>query len=240
MKNQYYGDNRDLFKYDLITKIMEQASFLHQFTFIPMLTPNDNRSDGNQRDLSKARAGFRNDALVKFLGPIHPLKKEDRDFTEIKSYFEEKDIKTTIYVYREGVFFSNKNRGDYFRDIPSDSLRDAFVFFDPDNGLEIKNNTEKHLRYNELGELYARAPGSDSMFMVIQFFPRVGREEYIKRRLSDLASISGEVSYITDGHIVLFFLARNKKTNGALKKILKGYISDYDDLKMGGSADRSL
>lgn len=48
MKNQYFGDNRDLFKYDLVHKIINAryAGLPKRFTFIPMLTENDNTKQG--------------------------------------------------------------------------------------------------------------------------------------------------------------------------------------------------
>jgi hypothetical protein len=55
MKNQYVGDKRDLFKYDFARKVCQELGL--GFTFIRMLTAPDGRSDGNQFDLSKARAG---------------------------------------------------------------------------------------------------------------------------------------------------------------------------------------
>jgi hypothetical protein len=37
MKNQYFGDNRDLFKWDLIRKVAEY-NLVNQVIYIPMLT----------------------------------------------------------------------------------------------------------------------------------------------------------------------------------------------------------
>ena len=45
MKNQYFGDNRDLFKYDLVHTIIRarHAGLPSRFTFIPMLTKDEKR-----------------------------------------------------------------------------------------------------------------------------------------------------------------------------------------------------
>ena len=37
MKNQYFRDIRDLFKYDLLTELIDNISALDQFILIPML-----------------------------------------------------------------------------------------------------------------------------------------------------------------------------------------------------------
>ena len=66
VKNQYFGDTRDLFKYDLALHCMASTG-LRRLTFIPTLTPDDGSADGRHVDLAKARAGSRNRPLVEFL-----------------------------------------------------------------------------------------------------------------------------------------------------------------------------
>jgi hypothetical protein len=69
MKNQYFGDIRDLFKYDMVVWLIRQISSLENFTFIPMLTENDpSKKDGSQTDPTKAKAGFINEDLKKSPG----------------------------------------------------------------------------------------------------------------------------------------------------------------------------
>ena len=50
MKNQYFGDNRDLFKYDLFLKIIQKTDSVNRFTFIPMLTPDVRSSQNAKRE----------------------------------------------------------------------------------------------------------------------------------------------------------------------------------------------
>ncbi len=64
MKNQYFGDKRDLFKYDLALRVCQKLGL--GFTFIPMLTAPDNRTDGNQIDYENAKAGYKDLALKGF------------------------------------------------------------------------------------------------------------------------------------------------------------------------------
>ena len=56
MKNQYFGDNSDVFKYDLIYQIM-QVGLVNYFTFIPMLTENDHKNHGEKSNRKKAMVG---------------------------------------------------------------------------------------------------------------------------------------------------------------------------------------
>ena len=45
MKNQYFADRRDLFKFDLLLDIAEHQR--KRLVLIPMLTPNDESGEGN-------------------------------------------------------------------------------------------------------------------------------------------------------------------------------------------------
>jgi len=49
-RNQYFGDTRDLFKYDLAMHCMEHAG-LSRLNFVPMLTPDDGSADGRHVDI---------------------------------------------------------------------------------------------------------------------------------------------------------------------------------------------
>ncbi|MDK2890576.1 MAG: hypothetical protein PWR21_1208 [Methanoculleus sp.] len=64
-----------------------------------MLTANDNRTDGNKRGFDermKGRPGSENDELMKYLHNYHLRAPEDRDFTEIRHFFEKKGVQTEI------------------------------------------------------------------------------------------------------------------------------------------------
>ena len=227
MKNQYFGDNRDLFKYDLITEIMQGVSALDKFTFIPMLTPNDTRSDGNDRDIRKAKAGFENGELVKFLKPIHLKKKEERDFRIISDYFGKKRIKTEIYVGHDNEFFSKENRRDYFESVGLGLLHNSLVFLDPNNGLEIKKSTERHVLYSEIEGLFNKINQTKTIVMIIQFFPREKHYPYIRRRLSEFPGINCHYAWIADSRTVFFILTNDDKYSVDINNILKTYQRRY-------------
>lgn len=227
MKNQYFGDNRDLFKYDLVTEIMKGfKKSIDKFTFIPMLTQNDNRNDGNERDLGKARAGYKNTRLVKFFKPIHRMSKDRRDFQKIKKYYEAVQIKLEIYNPDKEIYFTHRERLEYFRSINQDLLENALIVIDPDNGLEVKNNSKKHLFYYEVERMYNEIDNR-SIIMIFQFFPRVKREKYINYRLSELSRITNNFAFVSDDIITFFFLTRNSEGIEALRKLLTAYTVAY-------------
>lgn len=239
MKNQYFGDVRDLFKYDLIQEVMEQSPALRQFSFIPMLTENDGRSDGNKRitnDKSlQDRLGSQNSELVDCLRKYDTIAPDDRDFREIGDFFEDKGIRTAIYHPADHLpedYFTHGGRDVYFSGIPNDYLASALVFVDPDNGLEVKKPSEKHIRYPEIMSLLERM-SDDSLLMIYQHFPREKHNEYIKKRLKELHNkTKSESLWITDDEIVFFFVAKRDETHPDLKDVLSGYSSRYEKCRV--------
>ena len=94
MKNQYFGDSRDLFKYDLVFQIIK-AGLVQHFTFIPMLTKNEadeKHGEDNKRD---GKPGSGNKALVNYLDKCR--KEGKRNIKQINRFFQDHDINLTIY-----------------------------------------------------------------------------------------------------------------------------------------------
>jgi hypothetical protein len=81
MKNQFFGDNRDLFKYDIIYQIVQRIGQIRHFTFIPMLTE-DSGNHGNQIERKQAKAGFNNRELQKDLDKC--INSNERNISKIK------------------------------------------------------------------------------------------------------------------------------------------------------------
>ncbi len=75
MKNQYFGDRRDFFKFDLLLDLVEcQRS--RRLLFIPMLTPNDGSGEGRFVSYS---SGSRRRFLFDFLRDAVALGRQDMD-----------------------------------------------------------------------------------------------------------------------------------------------------------------
>lgn len=230
MKNQYFGDIRDLFKYDLIQRLLKEISSLQKFTFIPMLTKDDpKRGDGNKRDFARAkkdgRPGTNNEGLIGFLKKYG--EKDKRDFTTIGNYFRSKGIKVLIYRDKGHEYYEHKARDRYFKNIPGEYLHKSLVFADPDNGLEVNNSTKKHLLYSKVRELYD-CMDEGSILMIYQQFPREKHIEYLCKRAIELKKLTEDLSiYISDNEIIFFLLTKNGGLKNQLEKIISRYKGDY-------------
>ncbi|VVB87748.1 Uncharacterised protein [uncultured archaeon] len=226
MKNQYFGDIRDLFKYDLISRICQENALPKRVLFIPMLTENDNNRDGNKNDYSKAKAGVQNEKLKNFLDCCR--KRDKRDVKEIESYFKSYGMEIHICYDK----FINRERGNYFNKIKEKSqfFSRSLIFLDPDNGLEIKNYNKKHLLYNEVEDLYTKMDAW-SILMIYQQFPREPHIGYRCRRAKELEiRTKNSPLQISDNEIVFFFLTKNEELKHQLELLLNKYKTKYPKL----------
>lgn len=227
MKNQYFGDVRDLFKYDLVLTIMRGVKRLNRFLFVPMLTPDDSRADGGKTDYFRARAGTRNRDLVEHLQAC--VEGNRRDIHEIESYFSERGIGLTVHGEGQPLF-SQQNRGNYFNSIDDRLLFSSLILLDPDIGLEVKDADEKHLMYAEVKQLYKRMR-YNSALMIFQYLPRENRPTYLYRRCMELKHLTGDDPlHVSDNEIIFFFLTKNKALKGELSRVLAEYGQVYPDL----------
>lgn len=239
MKNQYFGDIRDLFKYDLIKSIMEQTSSLQGTSIIPMLTKPEKRSDGNKRNFEMAkkngRPGTRNSKLIRFLKQYKKNIKE-RQVKKISIYFKFIGFKTIFFDGNDNnKYFENTIRSEYFSNVPVKLLYKSLIFIDPDIGLQIKNSTEKHLHFEEVKYLYDNMD-ENSILMIYQHFPRNRKyKEYMPEgRSKRLKEICGDKPiYISDNEIIFFFLAKNKIIRDKLAEVVTNYKNSYKNLKIG-------
>ncbi len=220
MKNQYFGDVRDLFTYDLSLHLLRRISRLDRFLFVPMLTPDDGTGHGGRVCWERAKAGNRNLELIDFLR----LRVEGgrRDVREIEAFFRASGV--DIAIHGQGLgYFSMVNRSSYFQSIDPRMLRSSLVLLDPDIGLEVRDADEKHLMYSEVKQLFRRM-GYNSLMMIFQYLPRENRPSYLYRRTMELKGLTGDPpEYISDNEVIFFLLCKNP----SLKEEMRGALRDY-------------
>ena len=224
MKNQYFGDNKDLFTYDLIFHVM-QAALVNHFTFIPMLTDPDDTGYGGKTIRNQAKVGTLNKELMTFLDEC--VREGRRGIAQLNNFFARYTIKMTTYYGKE-KYFSHQKRREYFDQIGDRLLKNSLVCVDPDIGLELKQSGKEHVLYVELKNLYQRMD-SCSILMICQYFPRVDHHEYLHRRSEELKEkIAGEEPIcIDDDEIVFFFLTKDESLSHSLTHVIKDYAATY-------------
>ncbi len=204
MKNQYFGDVNDFLKYDLVLTLVEKLDNTKAFTFIPMLTPNDDSGDGG---LIKYDGGRRRD-LERFLKRC--IRDMYRNILNLRFFMASQDIE--YRPYRDAEYFRHEDREEYFDSIDPEMLKGSVVLIDPDNGLEVKSmrkrNGHKYLRYGELRRIYDGID-DDSLVLVYQHIPRVKREKYFSAIAKRIRDATGAYPLcLSDNRIVFFILAK--------------------------------
>jgi len=233
MKHQYFGDKRDLFKYDLILHLSKELNLKNAY-FISMLTKNDKSKQGNEINY-KNSIGSNNFGLIKFLKNKRDNKKEKRNANLISEYYKLQDVKIKFCVKEQIDYFSNKNRLDYFDSISKEIKNvKGILFFDPDNGLEVLNNKEKHIKYIELKKIYNEIDKS-SVIVIYQHRQRFSKEnnweEYLKDKTFELEILfDNEAYFIAEDEIAFFIIAKHSGLNNKIKNSLIEYQNLYKKL----------
>jgi len=224
MKHQYFGDIIDLFKFDLLAHTAMDLR-LGGITFIPMRTDNDNTTEGSKRNYDKAKAGAKNKTLIEFLKGYEELSK--RDAKEISKFFASIKVQ---FKYCCDETFTHKGREIYFSKLLGSSFDNQLLFFDPDNGLQVKNNKDKHLLFHEI-ESFLNVICENSIIAVIQFRHRQDWKITIQKKLEDIRkNVSPLVTYIANDNIAFFMITKSEKQLSNIQQSLTKYKSVYTTL----------
>jgi hypothetical protein len=227
LKNQYFGDTRDLFKYDLILELLLKSNFLERFTFIPMLTERAENLHGKRTNYDNARSGTRRKELIKLLRRC--IAENRRNIVELEGFFRSLRLprRVEFEIYRKDEFFSHETRARYFSEISGQLMSRSVILVDPDIGLEVKsmkNREEKYVTYAEVELLFSRMD-RNSLLVIFQFVPRVKRRKYfiqIGRKLKRILRGSSIV-YVSDNQVVFFILTKTLEVQNHVANTINEY-----------------
>jgi hypothetical protein len=234
MNHRYFGDTRDLFKFDLVRHIMKSLPELEGFTFVPMLTEtNDtkNRKSARYNDLDTAyrsgKAGSQNRELKDHLERLQEISDDVEYLDGIVTYFTREKIRIDITGRQK---FTSRNQDSYFRSIFEAFPGNSLIFLDPDTGISESKADQKHVLLADIKKIYDHMD-QGSVLMIYQHFPRVNHEKYVRRLCTQLEECTGSGTVIiTDNEIVFFLLAKNQKLESRLRNTLECYADTYPGL----------
>lgn len=229
MKNQYFGDSRDLFKYDLLLDLVE-AHGHRRLTLIPMLTPPDGSREGG---LIRAKQGNRHRVIYEFLR--ESVNRGRRDIQQLRELMPQLGV--TYLPYRDDRWFDPGDRSAYFEEVPADQLENSVIFLDPDTGLESGTESymrnrglHKYLKYVDLAAIWSRA-SAHSAVVVYQHLQRNAllRSADLLSRLEVLSSLLAAPVWAVQRHDLSFFVAAKDKDIGReMSKALNYHCSKHD------------
>ncbi len=205
MKNKYFGDVNDYKKYGLLRALTGHGKMATMVCWV--LTEDDDGSDGR-------RIGYLE----------QPEEWRDHD-PEVFDYLRQQvlhhrirrvdaiagaDVLPNCRFYPPVVSDDLEARRDYFREFLKLAKGSQLVFFDPDNGLEVKSvpsgrkNSSKYLYWEEVEAAYA----AGHSLLIYQHLPRKPRKPFIRQLAARFRAATGVrrvLSYCTS-HVVFFLL----------------------------------
>lgn len=224
VKEQYVGDVNDYRKYALL-RLLGRSGL--KLGVCWMLTPNDERSDGNK------------------LGYLDQAKQERHDpqlFALLRRVRDEPDARRLgliegCEILPQAVFVNTTvpepqfERQLWFKQASAALTDTDLIFFDPDNGMEVgsvakgRRNSSKYVYRDELAATY-RAGHS---LLVYQHFQRKERESFIQAVADDLRRIAvhAEIWAIRTSHVV-FLLAIQPPHQPALSAAARHVLETAD------------
>jgi hypothetical protein len=209
VKNQYVGDINDFRKYGLLRTLSSEGAIRTGVCW--MLTPDDARNDGK---------------FISYLGTPQTWRAYDPVlFDRLSACVSEPEGRNLGCIEKAGIlpnalFHSDvlrdgvSERRRYFAEVHARFADQDLVFFDPDNGLEIKSspigrkNSRKFLYWSELVDTYA----AGHSVLVYQHFIREQRDRFITRIASEILQRTGAPALLAfrTPHVV-FLLAMQSK-----------------------------
>lgn len=212
MKNQYFGDINDYRKYGLLRLLINRGEIRTAVCW--MLTPNGSGGDGGFTGyLEQPDTWCHIDSLLFHHLRESVLQRGRRDVSEI----ENSDLLPSCCFFSERVPDDREARAVYHKDALDSARGCDLVFFDPDNGIEVKSrpvgrkDSSKYLCWHEIEE-FSRTGHS---LLIYQHFPRLPRDAFIEGRARELMRETGapEVISFRTSHVVFFLVPQAERQN---------------------------
>lgn len=203
MKDQYFGDINDYLKYGILRCLAEAG---WQLGVVWMLTPPDERKDGNKTKYLDAPTQWRHydPPLFDKLGQVVRVQE-----SRLVAHAEEDGLLPAARFYGEPVPKEQGARFRWFKDGLGKLSGASLLFFDPDNGLEVpsvrpsRKGADKYLTWHEVDDAWPRAS-----LLIFQHIPHEDHEKYARRKAGELGEHTpGGLVIPLETENVLFLLA---------------------------------
>lgn len=209
MKNQYFGDVNDYQKYGLLRTLIYGGQY--KIGVCWMLTADDGRTDGK---------------FTSFLNQPQVWRKYDPQLFDLlyKSVVSDRSRNVALAqntnmlpgaeFYSELLTDSRNHRTKYFNEMKEKFSNCRLIFFDPDNGIEIKSaakgrrNSAKYVYWDELNETYE----SGHSILLYQHFRREERTSFVERTIMEFqAQLNPHKIYWFRTSQVVYFLCLQER-----------------------------
>ena len=207
MKNQYVGDINDFRKYGLIRTLLGNDRLTAGVFWL--LTPDDGRQDGSR--LQYLNNGNHEGTLDPVLfSKLHNAVHTRRERSV--AIIEDMGLLPRTRFVSDLIPDNATGRSTVFRAGMAQLANCDLIFFDPDNGLEVKSKqlgskgSNKYLYLNEVESAFHRGHS----LLIYQHFPREKRPQYIAKRVLQLRQKTSNavIFSIATDHVCFFLVAQ--------------------------------
>jgi hypothetical protein len=208
MKNQYIADINDYRKYGLLRGLSVEGMIRTGVCW--MLTPDDGRSDGKFIQYLESPKKWNHFDPLLFECLSACIRDGDRHVSRIES----DDILPNTIFHSDPLTNIPEQRTRYFTNLLDQFRETDLIFFDPDNGLEVKSclygskYSNKYLYWHELKQAFS----AGKSVLIYQHFIRERRDHFIARIAKELIDqlSSPEVLSFRTAHVVFFLVPQPK------------------------------
>ena len=228
MKNQYFGDIYDYIKYGLLRQLSCYGKVSTVVCW--MLTENDDGRDGHRVNYLQDPEAWR-----AFDTPVFDCLRTavlDRKERNIRAV-EESGLLSNTSFYSPLLSDGSDERGSYFDGFFKFSRGRELVFFDPDNGLEIKSvkygrkGASRYLFIREVSQSFS----AGHSLLVYQHIPPKPRDPFIRDLASSLIRETGsELVYTFHTQRVAFLLVPQADHTGQFAEIASSVHANWGGL----------
>jgi hypothetical protein len=218
MKNQFFGDIRDYRKYGLFRILARGKKSSAAVCW--MLTPDVGGPNGKRIEYLRRREKWRCFDPDLF-DALHQAVVDDEERNVARAETPAILDPEVFSFYKETLKDDIDQRRDYFKKFLSRAEGRDLIFFDPDNGLEIKGvssdrrGASKYLYFEEVSTTFNKRHS----IVIFQFFMKIKAEDVISQKTSQIFSrldIDEIASFKTPG--VIFFLLPQPKYVDEMKE----------------------
>ena len=219
MKNQYFGDISDYRKYGLLRLLSRMGSTKTAICW--MLTPDDNRPEGKFITYldQPGKWRFYEPGLFDCLKTI-VIDENKRDVSEAQKH---QIIPSALY-FTDILPDEAPQREEYFSLFMRMTQGYDLVFFDPDNGIEVKSKpyghkgSSKYLYWSEIKDAFS----TSHSLLIYQHSPRIRKSQFVKSIVLPLAAHTGsQLIYSFQSQYVIFLLVCQEKHQQALQEAIQ-------------------
>ncbi len=209
MKNQYFADINDYRKYGLLRILAGEASL--KIAVCWMLTEDDERTDGNAVDYLDRPASWRHFDPVLFDALKACMASPENRSVR---WAEEMQLIPKATYFPSLLMDGTADRQQFFRQFFQRAADCDLVFFDPDNGIEVKShayggkNSSKYIYWDELSETFAKGYS----ILVYQHFKRIKRDIFIEQLAAQFRNRLGipEIISLSTPHVLFLLIPQGR------------------------------